>query len=69
MTTVRLPEDLENRLIKLSAMTHRPKSFYIREAITQYLEDMEDLYISLDRMTNKNRNLLTTEEILKKLEE
>ena len=67
MTTVRLPEDIESRLIKLAKFTNRPKSFYIREAIKRYLEDMEDIYLSLERMTNPKRKLLTTDEILKKL--
>jgi len=68
MTTIRLPEEMENRLTRLAEITHRPKSFYIREAIKQYLEEMEDHYIALERITNSKRKLLTTEEVLKDLD-
>ncbi|MCD8554120.1 DUF6290 family protein [Seleniivibrio sp.] len=44
MLTVRLPEEIETRLNELSEKTGRPKSYYIREAVENYLEDMEDLY-------------------------
>ncbi|MGE4266714.1 MAG: DUF6290 family protein [Deferribacterales bacterium] len=44
MLTVRLPEEIEARLNELSEKTGRPKSYYIREAVENYLEDMEDLY-------------------------
>lgn len=67
MAAVRLPVDIEVRLSNLSAITHRPKSFYIREALKQYLEDMEDGYIALERIANPKRKLLTTDELLKKL--
>lgn len=69
MTTVRLSTDIETRLSKLSTLTHRPKSFYIKEAINRYLEDMEDGYLALERLSSPKRKLLTSEEILKELEE
>ena len=46
MLALRLPKDIEDRLEKLAAETHRTKSFYAREAIERYLEDLEDLYLS-----------------------
>ena len=46
MLTVRLPEDLEKRLNALAAITKRPKSYYVREAIERVLEDMEDAYLT-----------------------
>lgn len=67
-TTIRLPEELDARLAKLAAVTHRAKSFYIREAIKQYLDDMEDAYIALDRITKPNRKMLSTEQVLEELE-
>lgn len=67
MSTVRLPADLETRLSKLSHLTHRSKSFYIKEALKQYLEDMEDGYIALDRLSDPKRTVLTTDEMLKAL--
>lgn len=46
MLTVRLPENLEKRLNALAALTRRPKSYYVREALERVLEDMEDAYLT-----------------------
>lgn len=48
--SIRLPNDVENRLKNLAARTGRTKSFYITEAITNHLEDLEDLYLAEQRM-------------------
>lgn len=47
MLSLKLPKDLENRLNNLAAVTHRPKSFYMREALQEYLEEHEDTFIAL----------------------
>ena len=44
MVGVRLPEDLEKRLENLAAMTHRPKSYYVKESLKLYLDEFEDIY-------------------------
>jgi len=69
MTSIRLSKEVESRLDKLSQITHRPKSFYIKEAINHYLEDFEDGYLALERISNPKRELLTTEEILRELDD
>lgn len=46
MTGLRLPEGLENRLNFLAHETRRSKSFYIREAIEEYLEEHEDALLA-----------------------
>ncbi len=69
MTSVRLSEEMEASLCRLSALTHRPKSFYIKEALSRYLEDMEDTYIALERISAPKRKVLSTKEVLKILEE
>lgn len=51
MLTVRLPEDIEQRLNALAAQTGRSKSFYVREALLAYMEDMEDAYLAEQRYT------------------
>ncbi len=38
MLAVRLTEDVESQLGQLAKMTGRSKSFYAREAITEYVE-------------------------------
>jgi len=43
---VRLPADMEQRLTDLSHQTGRKKSYYIKEALMNYLEDLEDIYLA-----------------------
>lgn len=43
MLAIRLPEDIELRLNNLAKKTGRSKTFYVREAILEYLDDLEDL--------------------------
>jgi RHH-type rel operon transcriptional repressor/antitoxin RelB len=50
--SIRLPEELEARLEKLSKTTGRTKTYYIREAIEAYLADLEDHYLVQKRMTD-----------------
>jgi RHH-type transcriptional regulator, rel operon repressor / antitoxin RelB len=50
MLALRLPEDIEARLERLSKRTGRSKSFYAREAILRHLADLEDGYLALDRL-------------------
>ena len=47
--SLRLPEDLKNRLDRLSKLTGRSKTFYMVEAISEKLEDLEDLYLAEQR--------------------
>lgn len=44
--SLRLPEDVETRLINLAAQTGRSKTFYAIEAICEYIDDLEDLYLA-----------------------
>lgn len=47
IVTVRLDDKLDSRLDKLAAETHRSKSFYIKEAIAEYLNNREDYLLAL----------------------
>ena len=70
MLTVRLPDEVEKRLTALSEMTGRPKSYYVKEAIENYLEDMEDLYTAetvYRRVLEGKEEVSTLEEIEKRL--
>ncbi|WP_159990831.1 type II toxin-antitoxin system RelB family antitoxin [Pelistega ratti] len=44
--TVRLPDELEQRLDHLATQTGRAKSFYVKQALEAYLEDLEDLLLA-----------------------
>lgn len=67
MTSVRLPEEIEQRLEFLAQTTKRSKSFFICEALDRYLEEVGDVYEALDRIASPNREFLTTAEVLKAL--
>lgn len=66
--SIRLPEELLARLNHLAETTHRPKSYYIIEAINQHLEDLEDYYLAVERLADRNAEYLTSEEAIKYLE-
>jgi len=68
MLSVRLPKEMQERIEKLSKATQRPKSFFVKEALTNYLEDMEEYYEVLKRTNDPKKNLITIEELEKALE-
>ncbi|MEN8222169.1 MAG: DUF6290 family protein [Acidobacteriota bacterium] len=65
--SVRLPDDLFERLENLSKKTRRTKSSFIKQMIEEIIEDYEDAYLALDRLKNKKNDYLTTEEVEKEL--
>lgn len=67
MLTLKLPADLETRLTNLAEKTHRTKSFYMREALEEYLEEHEDAFLALERLNAKNAEYLSTKELEKRL--
>lgn len=68
MTSVRLPKNIDTQLEQLCELTKRSKSFYIKEALTRYLEDIADHYIAIDRISSPKRKLRSTREVIKELE-
>jgi RHH-type transcriptional regulator, rel operon repressor / antitoxin RelB len=53
MFTVRLSPALESRLTKLSRRTGRPKSYYAKRAIAEFLDDQEDYLIAISRLEDE----------------
>ena len=47
MLGVRLDPEMEERLQRLATKTGRTKSFYVREAIREYVEDREDYELAV----------------------
>ncbi|RDE48669.1 MAG: ribbon-helix-helix protein, CopG family [Candidatus Accumulibacter meliphilus] len=67
--SIRLPGDVEDRLKNLAAQTGRTKSYYITEAICEYLDDLEDLYLAEQRMIDIRAGRTRTvplEEVMKR---
>jgi RHH-type rel operon transcriptional repressor/antitoxin RelB len=48
--SLRLPDEISNRLNQLAELTGRSKTFYMVEAITEHLDDLEDLYLAEQRL-------------------
>lgn len=45
-TAVRLPDELNERLMSLAKRTGRTTSWYMREALEEYIDEMEDIYLA-----------------------
>lgn len=48
--SLRLPDDVKERLEQLAALTGRSKTFYMLEAIREHIDDLEDLYLAEQRL-------------------
>ena len=46
MVSIRLDDELNQRLNKLAQQTGRTKTFYVREAVQEHLEALEDTYLA-----------------------
>ena len=71
MLSVRLPENLENRLNRLAKATKRPKSFYVREALERSIEDIEDAYLAetaYENFLKSNQKAVPLEEVERSLD-
>ena len=67
MLSVRLEESMERKLENLAKATQRPKSFFVKEALKNYLDDMVDFYDAQKRSKSEDRNLISLEELEKSL--
>ena len=65
-TSVRLPEQLESRLVHSSEKTGRSRSYYVTKAIQNFLEDQEDYLLAVSRLEEKNPRI-SLEELEKRL--
>ena len=46
MLSIRLPQEVEARLTDLANKTGRTKSYYVREALIEYLDELEAIYLA-----------------------
>lgn len=53
MVVVRLPKEIEERLTALARKTGRSKSYYVRQALLEYLDDLEDYYLAVERLEER----------------
>jgi RHH-type rel operon transcriptional repressor/antitoxin RelB len=66
MLTVRLSPKLESRLDKLARRTGRPKAYYAKRAITEFLDEQEDYLIAISRL-EENLPPVPLKEVVKQL--
>lgn len=48
--SLRLPDDVSERLQRLVDLTGRSKTFYMVQAINDHIDDLEDLYLAEQRL-------------------
>ncbi|MBL8471669.1 MAG: TraY domain-containing protein [Rhodocyclaceae bacterium] len=67
--SLRLPDEITQRLEKLAALTGRSKTFYMIEAIREHLDDLEDMYLAEQRLIDIRAGKTQTvplEEVMKR---
>lgn len=68
MLSIRLENSIEAQLEALAKATKRPKSFFVKEALKNYLDDIQEYYEVQKRSNAEDRNLITLEELERALE-
>ena len=69
-TAVRLPDELNERLMILAKRTGRTVSYYIREAIEEHIDDLEDIYLAeqtLERLKRGEERTYPLDEVEREL--
>ena len=66
MLTVRLYPKLEARLGRLAKRTGRPKAYYAKRAITEFLDEQEDYLVAVARLED-NLPSIPFAEVVKRL--
>lgn len=63
---VRIPDEIYQRLQSLAERTGRTATFYVREALLEYLDDLEDIYLAervLEKLRQGEEQTYTLEEV------
>jgi len=63
MLAVRLDQSTETRLERLAKETRRSKSYFVKRAITAFLDEMEDKLIAVARLEQENPSFLTSDQL------
>ena len=65
--TVRLPDELAERLEELASTTKRSKTSYIVEALERHLDECEDLELALSRFRDPDAKWIEHEDVRREL--
>ena len=69
--SLRLPDDVSERLERLAARTGRSKTFYMTEAIIEHLDDLEDIYLAdkaLEDIRSGKARTVPLEEVIREFD-
>lgn len=66
--SVRLPEELAERLEELARTSRRSKSSFIVEALERYLDEREDLEVALARFRDPGAEWVDHDQVKRELE-
>lgn len=69
---MRLPAEIDHTLTLLSEKTHRPKSFYVLQALTtsHSLEELEEIYLAdmaYEKWVKNGKKTISLEEMERRL--
>ncbi|MFQ5661546.1 MAG: TraY domain-containing protein [Gammaproteobacteria bacterium] len=70
MINFRADDEIDARLERLAKLTGRSKTFYVRAAISAYLDDMEDIYLAdqvMERIENGTEDLHALDDVEREL--
>ncbi len=66
--SVRIPDELADRLEIIVKETERSRSFIVQKALEVYLADFADLQVAMDRLRDKSDKVVTADELRKSLD-
>ena len=61
--SVRLPEELSEKLERLAESLDRSKTYIIKRALQEYLEEYEDYLVALHRLNDKDDKIVSRKEL------
>ncbi|MDT0616928.1 DUF6290 family protein [Salinisphaera sp. P385] len=70
MINFRAEDELHARLERLATLTGRTKTFYVREAVVNYMDDLEDIYLAdqvMDRLESGAETTYSLDELEREL--
>ncbi len=65
--SVRLPDDLAERLAGIAADTERSKAFHVQKAVEAYLDEYADLRVALDRLHDQADPVVSGRDLRRRL--
>jgi RHH-type rel operon transcriptional repressor/antitoxin RelB len=63
--SLRLPEEIADRLDRLSKSIDRSKTYIVTKALAEYLEEYEDYLVALNRLNDKDDKIVPEKELAK----